>query len=122
MKFIFNILGLLIIWVVTYICTLNSKIFFDFTLWSIKDQPITFYNTALFQVIAFAFMLGILAGIFFEFAFYIQSLKKIKEYQRKLEKTVVKSDTDSSKVDILEAKIKTLETALQSALENKNDD
>ncbi len=69
-----------------------------------------------FTLLAAAFI-GFAIGMLFMSFFYIRSNKKLKEYKRKLEKTSVQSSEDSSKVDVLEAKIKVLEKALQSALE-----
>lgn len=66
-----------------------------------------------------ALFIGFIIGVLFMAFFYIRSNKKLKEYQRKLEKTSVQSTEDSSKVAVLEEKIKVLEKALQSALENK---
>lgn len=62
------------------------------------------------------FFVGILVMLFFQ----KRTEKRLKEYQRKLEKTSINSTEESSKVSVLEAKIATLEKALQSALENKN--
>ena len=64
-----------------------------------------------------AFFAGILVGIVLMSYFYTKSQRKLKEYQRKLEKTSVQSSEGSSKVDVLEAKIEVLEKALKSALE-----
>lgn len=69
-----------------------------------------------FTLIA-VFFAGILIGILLMSIFYFRSEKKLKEYKRKLEKTSIKTDEGSSKVAVLEAKIQTLEKALQSALE-----
>ena len=43
--------------------------------------------------------------------------KTIKAYKKQLEKMSVNNDSSSSRVEVLEAKIKTLETALQKALD-----
>lgn len=66
-----------------------------------------------------ALFIGFIIGVIFMAFFYARSNKKLKEYQRKLEKTSVQSTEESSKVAVLEEKIKVLEKALQSALENK---
>jgi uncharacterized membrane protein YciS (DUF1049 family) len=67
------------------------------------------------------FFAGVLAGFLIMTIFNFKTKNKLKEYQRKLEKTSVQSDEGSSKVEVLEAKIKVLEKALESALENKNE-
>lgn len=66
-----------------------------------------------------AFFAGFVIGIFFIAIFYLRSQKTLKEYKRKLEKTSINSTEESSKVAVLEAKIATLEKALQSALDEK---
>lgn len=73
-------------------------------------------NFTLLITFLVGFLVGILAMLFFQ----KRTEKRLKEYQRKLEKTSINSTEESSKVAVLEAKIATLEKALQSALENKN--
>ena len=72
-------------------------------------------NITYLEIFAVGFIIGFLVmGIAF-----LRSGKMLKEYKRKLEKTSINSTEESSKVSVLEAKIQTLEKALQSALENK---
>lgn len=66
-------------------------------------------------------IVGFFIGLVFMWFFYAKSEKTLKEYKRKLEKTSINSTEESSKVAVLEAKIATLEKALQSAIENNND-
>lgn len=66
------------------------------------------------------FFAGFFLGIIFVLIPFLRVQKRLKEYQRRLEKTSVQSDSDSSKVAVLEAKIATLEKALQSALDKNN--
>lgn len=65
------------------------------------------------------FGIGVLAGGFIGLSFASAQKEKIKTYKRQLEKVSVISDADSSKVEVLEAKIRTLEAALKQSLENK---
>lgn len=65
------------------------------------------------------FFAGVLLGFIIGMLFYSRSQKRLKEYQRKLEKTSVQSSEDTSKVSVLEAKIEVLEKALKSALEKE---
>lgn len=64
---------------------------------------------------------GFFSGAFWVASFYVSNKAKLKEYQRKLEKTSVSAESESSKVSVLEAKIEVLEKALKSALEKNND-
>ena len=118
MKIIFNLISVFMVVVVIVLAALNTNVAFDFTVWMVKGAKII-YNVALAKVILGFFIMGLLTGVFWAVAYYTPAQKKLKEYQRKLEKTSVQSDEESSKVAVLEAKIQTLETALKSALENK---
>lgn len=120
MKLIFNLISIAIIVLVVFIASLNMHTLFNFKLWILKGT-VVMYNVDLANVILTFFVIGILAGIFWAATFYSPVQNKLKEYQRKLEKTSVQTDEESSKVAVLEEKIKTLEKALQSALENKKD-
>ena len=51
--------------------------------------------------------------------FYLAQKDKLNAYKRELEKSSVSNSTSSSKVEVLEAKIATLEKALDNALNNK---
>jgi hypothetical protein len=118
MRIIFNIISIFIIVAVVSLAFLNTQTVFNFTVWGIKGTSLI-YHAGLMQVILMAFIAGIIAGIFWAGSFYFPLNKNLKEYRRKLEKTSVQSDEESSKVEVLEAKIATLEKALQSALEGK---
>lgn len=119
MKTIFNIISIIIIIAVIFLAALNTQTAFDFTVWGTSGTKAIAYHVTLVQVILMTFVAGILTGIFWAAAFYKPVQTKLKEYQRKLEKTSVQSTEESSKVAVLEEKIKVLEKALQSALENK---
>jgi len=118
MKIIFNLISILMVVAVIFIASLNTHTFFNFTVWVAKGASII-YHVALAKIILTFFVAGILAGVFWAASFYSPVENKLKEYQRKLEKTSVQTDEESSKVEVLEAKIQVLEKALQSALENK---
>lgn len=117
MRIIFNLVSIVIMLVVIFIASLNTQSF-AFTAWVANGGKVV-YNVSLATIILTFFIAGTLAGIFWAATFYSPVQNKLKEYQRKLEKTSVQTDEESSKVAVLEEKIKTLEKALQSALENK---
>ena len=120
MKIVFNILSIVIVVTITFLASLNTHTVFDFTVWSAtKTANAMIYHATLVQVILLTFIAGTLTGIFWASSFYSPIQAKLKEYQRKLEKTSVQSSEDSSKVSILEEKINVLEKALQSALEKE---
>ena len=120
MRITFNIVSILVMVTVIFLASLNTQTMIDFTVFgATKNASATIYHANLVQVILMAFIAGILAGIFWAAAFYSPIQAKLKEYQRKLEKTSVQSSEDTSKVSVLEEKIKVLEKALQSALGNE---
>jgi len=117
MKIVFYFISVMMVVSVVFLATLNTQTVFDFTVWDgAKGVHSIIFHVTLVKVILMTFIAGILTGIFWAAAFYSPIQTKLKEYQRKLEKTSVQSTEDSSKVDVLEAKIQTLEKALQEAL------
>ena len=62
---------------------------------------------------------GFLAGLLLGCAFMFNQKDKINPYKRQLEKLSVVKDSSQSRVEVLEAKIKTLEAALQKSIDNK---
>lgn len=115
MRIIFNLISIAIVVLVVFIASLNTHTLFNFKFWVLKGN-IVMYNVDLANVILAFFVIGIIAGIFWAATFYSPVQNKLKEYQRKLEKTSIQGDEESSKVAVLEEKIKTLEKALESAL------
>lgn len=113
MKILLKLVSLLIVIVMLFIAsanlgsTINLALFVGF-----------YYIKFIYVILGFLFA-GLVAGLAWSWADYLGVNAKLKEYQRKLEKTSVQSSEDSSRVEVLEAKIATLEKALQSALENK---
>lgn len=121
MKILFTLISALIIIALILLASLNTKTMFDLIVWGTSGANYVHYNVSLIQIFSVIFVAGLVVGALWAGTFHISTQKKLKEYQRKLEKTCVQSDSDSSKVEVLEAKIQTLEKALQSALESNND-
>jgi len=117
MKIFFMLVSIFIVVAVLLLATINAQTAFDLTLWGKQVIP----HTNLVQAMMILFIAGMFVGIFWVASFYWPLNEKIKEYQKKLEKTSVQSDEDTSKVAVLEEKIKTLEKALDEAL-NKNNE
>jgi len=115
MKIILSLVSVVIAAVVIVLAFLNVHTLFNFTLSGHNS-----INLNLAQVILGVFLAGILVGIAWATSFYMQTQVRLKEYQKKLEKTSVISSGDSAKIDVLEAKIATLEKALKSALEQND--
>lgn len=117
MRIIFNLVSILIVVMVIFLASMNMQTA-NFIMGMAKGGNVV-YHVALAEILLIFFVAGTFAGIFWAASFYSPVENKLKEYQRKMEKASVQSDEESSKVAVLEEKIKTLEAALQSALENK---
>lgn len=71
-------------------------------------------NFALYTVIVV--ILGVLIGAIWLGLFYFFEKGKLSVYKRELEKSSISDSSSKSRVEVLEAKIATLEKALQDAL------
>lgn len=121
MRILFIIVSIFIVVSVIFIAFLNTQTAFELNVWSLGKVSTISYHTNLINLIFAVFVAGILAGALWAGSFHFSSKAKLKEYQKKLEKTSVQSSADSSKVDVLEAKIEVLEKALKTALEKNNE-
>ena len=71
-------------------------------------------NMSVYTLIIFA--LGEISAVFFFAPLYTSLKEKYNAYKRELEKSSISNSSNSSKVEVLEAKIATLEKALKDAL------
>ena len=62
---------------------------------------------------------GIFAGAGTIYMFLQAQTEKVKAYQRELEKTSITGTTNASRVEVLEAKIKTLEKAFNTVIDER---
>ena len=62
---------------------------------------------------------GLFSGAGVVFLFLGIQQDKVKAYKRELEKTAISGESNASKVDVLEAKIKTLEKAFTSVVDER---
>lgn len=115
MKIFLKLISLFIILSVIYFATANLGPKLDLILIN-KTINVRFAYVEIATLVV-----GILAGLAWLWSYYLAVSVKLKEYQRKLEKTSVNAECDNSKVSVLEAKIQVLEKALASALEKNND-
>lgn len=117
MKKLLNIAAMLIVMAVAFIATLNVNKFFDFTVWGTAGVNDVTYNLNFIYILLGLFVAGFLAGAAWVGSYLCHLQEKFKEYKRKLEQTTVSAESDSSRVEVLKAKIEVLEKALKSALE-----
>ncbi len=101
---------LLIVFDVKNIATSTGFIWFDNS-----------YKTLLLpMVVTVAFLGGLLVGALYNVLMTLNSKKSSSAQSRRVEKMSVDKDSADMRVQTLEAKIKTLETALDKALGDKN--
>lgn len=62
---------------------------------------------------------GIFTGAGTVYMFYDATKDKVKAYQRELEKTSISGSNNASRVEVLEAKIKTLEKAFSAVIDER---
>lgn len=123
MKIIFNILSIVMVISVIFLAYLNIDTKLSFIIWkNIGETSFLVFHSKFFMVILIIFILGILVGSCWASAFYATLEKKIKEYQKRLERNTLISCEGNARVEVLEEKIKVLEKALQSALEKKEEE
>lgn len=69
--------------------------------------------------IFFSLLSGIFIGAGTVYMFLSAANDRVKAYQRELEKTSISGSTSASKVEVLEAKIKTLEKAFNTVIDER---
>ena len=106
MNIVLKIFSLIIIAGVIYLAYLNNGNSINILQFSINVMLYTF-------AILFA---GILASAIWFSQSYLSQKDKTKTYKRELEKSSVSNNDNSAKVEVLQAKITTLEKALEDAL------
>ncbi len=115
MKRLFLFLSLIVIFSIIYISIINF------------DQIITIHylNKQAPIVIKLAYLLpmtlfmGLIIGSGIIYLFLKEEQTKVKAYKRELEKSSITGTTNASKVEVLEAKIKTLETAFNNVVDDR---
>ena len=124
MKTILNIISYLAILGVIYIAITNAPQLINISLIS-KDMVIALglqdveiinktMNIATYTLTVLG--VGIFSGVCLLGQLYLSEKNKLNAYKRELEKSSVTNSSNSSKVQVLEAKIATLEKALNDAL------
>lgn len=115
MKIILKLIAIIIIIAMAILASFNKTVI-DLKVWN----EIT-YHIQVAHLIMGVLMAGVAAEFAWIWSFYAVAQEKLKEYKRQLEKKSVNVECESSKVDVLEAKIQVLEKALKSALEKNNE-
>ncbi len=122
MKKILNIISYLAVLGVIYVAIANAAEILNLHLWGFKGTAETLgmpeytkvINLATYTFIVLA--VGLFTGICWVGQFYLAQKEKLNAYKRELEKSSITNSSSTSKVEVLEAKIATLEKALDDAL------
>ena len=125
MKRIFFILSIAIILGIVYIAFMNMSNLIDihylkgyaYTLDASNPYVSRTMSMGVYTIISFA--LGLFAGAGTVALFLGLQNDKMKVYRRELEKTCVSGEASASKVKVLEAKIKTLENAFSTVVDER---
>lgn len=121
MKKIFNIFAYLLLLFVIYVGVVNFDQNITLQIGAVKglaDAGLPQYaiNLSIGILILAVVSIGFVISAFLVGQFYLVQKDKLNAYKRELEKSSVSNSTSSSKVEVLEAKIATLEKALDNAL------
>lgn len=120
MKKLFFSLSLIIILLTVYFSIINSGSIVELTY--LKGTELTSDMTVELKVSLYTILVlfaGLFSGAGIMSLFIKVQEDKIKAYKRELEKSTVTKEASSSKVDVLEAKIKTLEKAFTSVVDER---
>lgn len=118
MKKIFMTLALIILLGIIYLVVLN---FSNYTSINFSITSSTVYSIAmrLSTYTVLILLSGIFVGAGTVYMFLTIQKDKVKAYKRELEKTSVAGADNASKVEVLEAKIKTLEKAFNTVIDER---
>ena len=124
MKKLLNIFAYMVLLFVVYVAIINISQSITIEIGAVKDlaklgipEISKTLSVGVYSLIILA--VGFVTGLLIVGQFYFVQKDKLNAYKRELEKSSVSNSTSSSKVEVLEAKIATLEKALDSALNNK---
>lgn len=120
MKKLFFFLSIVIICAVIYIILINTTGTININL--LKGTSYTADISREIQIPIYTIIVlcaGLFSGAGIVSLFLGIQQDKVKAYKRELEKTAISGESNASKVDVLEAKIKTLEKAFTSVVDER---
>ena len=125
MRRLFFFISIVIILVITYLIIMNMTNSIDIHylqgyLYTMDEENLFVSKTMQLSWYTLIILLsGIFAGAGIVGMFLSAQKDKVKAYKRELEKSLVSGDANSSKVEVLEAKINTLEKAFSSVVDER---
>ena len=125
MKLILQIISFIALFAVIYVVILNGSETLTLQLWAPRYDEVaqTVNHTTKTFNLAFYTLgvlgVGLFAGVCAVVPFYLAQTEQLFAYKRELEKSSVKTDSSTSQVKVLQAKVEVLEKALKDALNNR---
>lgn len=119
MKKLFFCVSLIVLTTVVYIALINNSIVDINYMKGTKLASDISFSLKISYYTLFVLFSGLFSGVGIMTLFLNAQKDKIKIYKRELEKSSVIKESNVSKVDVLEAKIKTLEKAFSSVVDER---
>ena len=119
MRRVFLVLSIILLLGFIYLAVINmnNSINLSYIYSVIESQNITTFNLGIYTLISLFAGIFVCAGIVY--MFLSAQNDKVKAYQRELERTSVSGLNNASRVEVLEAKIKTLEKAFNTVADER---
>lgn len=119
MRRVFLVLSIILLLGFIYLAVINmnNSINLSYIYSVIESQNITTFNLGIYTLISL--FAGIFVGAGIVYMFLSAQNDKVKAYQRELERTSVSGLNNASRVEVLEAKIKTLEKAFNTVADER---
>ncbi|MBR6722677.1 hypothetical protein IKL64_04410 [bacterium] len=119
MRRVFLVLSIVLLLGFIYLAVINmnNSINLSYIYSVIESQNITTFNLGIYTLISL--FAGIFVGAGIVYMFLSAQNDKVKAYQRELERTSVSGLNNASRVEVLEAKIKTLEKAFNTVADER---
>ena len=118
MRKVYMLISILVLLVLIYVCLINFDNYANINLSTLSGQIFT----KAIRISTYSFLIllsGLFVGAGTVYMFLSAQKDKVKAYQRELEKTSIAGANNASRVEVLEAKIKTLEKAFNTVIDER---
>ncbi len=118
MRKVFMAVSILVLLAIVYLTVINFQNYAGINFSSLSGQIFTrAVRVSTYTVLMV--LSGIFVGAGTVYMFLSAQQEKLKAYKRELEKSSVAGETNASRVEVLEAKIKTLEKAFNTVIDER---
>ncbi len=119
MKRVFLAISIVILLLLIYLVIINFNNYADINFIYNSSTAIIHKAVRLSTFTILVLLSGLFVGAGTVYMFLDVAKEKAKVYQRELEKTAISGTASASKVEVLEAKIKTLEKAFETVIDER---